>query len=152
MSANSFVLKRGFDGLLVAAALVAVGLIVGILVIMPKAGTLPTAVVAEAESSIQRARDAATARYAAMDAFYGAATGDNLLRSRDASAARYQAVGAFYTAKAESDLLRATEADAARYGAMDAFYGATTGDNLLRSTDASAARYTAMGEYYAAAE
>ena len=126
MSANSFVLKRGLDGLLVAATMVVIGLIVGLLVIRPMAGTLPVAVVAEVEDSVLRAGDAAAARYAAMDAFYGATTGDNLQRSRDASAARY--------------------------AAMDAFYGATTGDSLQRSRDAAATRYAAMGEYYAAAK
>jgi uncharacterized membrane protein len=126
MSANSFVLKGGFNGLLVAATMVAVGLIVGVLVIMPMAGTQPAAVVADVEDSIQRAREAAAARYAAMDAFYGATTGDNLQRSREASAARYAAMGAFYAAREAA--------------------------NIRRGVDASVARYAAMGEYYAAAK
>jgi hypothetical protein len=77
-----------------------------------------------AAASLQLSRDASAARYAAMDAFYGATAGANLQRSSDANAARYTAMGAFYAAKAASDLQRANSASAARFAAMDAFYSA----------------------------
>lgn len=126
MSTDSIVLKRGSDKWLVAAILAVVGLIVGSLVIMPMAAPQPPAVAAKVEDSIQRSREASTARYAAMDTFYGTTTalsaGDNLRRSLEASAARYAAMGAFYAAMEAANVQRGVEASAARYAAMGEYY------------------------------
>ncbi len=123
MSANSPVVKRWFKRFLVAVGILAVGLILGILVITPPpAETQSVAVVTENEDSIQRGIDASAARYSAMAATY-AAKKDGLQRGIDASAARYTAMAASYAAE---------------------------NDGLQRGIDASAARYTAMAKYYAA--
>jgi hypothetical protein len=124
MSANSPVVKRWFKRFLVAMTILAVGLIVGILVVTPPpAETQSAAVVTENEDSIQRGIDASAARYSAMAAYY-AVKDDDIQRGIDASAARYSAMAAYYAAK---------------------------NDGIQRGIDASAARYTAMAEYYAAA-
>jgi hypothetical protein len=123
MSANSPVVKRWFKRFLVAVGILAVGLIVGILVITPPpAETQSAAVVTENEDSIQRGIDASAARYTAMAKYY-AVKDDGIQRGIDASAARYTAMAKYYAVK---------------------------DDGLQRGIDASAARYTAMAEYYAA--
>jgi hypothetical protein len=119
MSANSPVVKRWFKRSLVAMGILAVGLIVGILVITPPAAETESAAVVT--DSIQRGIDASAARYTAMAASY-AVKDDSLQRGIDASAARYSAM-------------------AASYGVKD--------DSIQRGIDASAARYAAMAEYYA---
>jgi hypothetical protein len=80
MSAHTHVFTRRNEELLVAAAALMVVVILGLLVIGPSVRIQPVAVGAEVEDAIQRVRHANTTA-AAMDAFYGAATGANLLRS-----------------------------------------------------------------------
>lgn len=118
MTVSSVYEKRGFKGTFVAVVTTTTLLVLAILILTPMAGNRWVAG-ADAESDAARSADAATARYAAMDAFYGATIGENAQRS--------------------------AEAATARYAAMDAFYAATSGENLQRSQDASAARYEAMG-------
>jgi hypothetical protein len=124
MSANSPVVKRWFKRFLVAMTILAVGLILGILVItLPPAETQSAAVVTENEDSLQRSIDASAARYTAMAEYY-AAKNDGLQRSIDASAARYTAMAEYYAAKEEDRIRRTIEADAARYTAMAEYYAA----------------------------
>ena len=74
MSANSPVVKRWIKRFLVAMTTLAVGLIVGILVITPpSAETQSAAVVTENEDSLQRGIDASAARYTAMAEYDAAA-------------------------------------------------------------------------------
>ena len=73
MLANSLVVKRWFKRL-VAVAILAVGLILGIFVItLPPAETQSAAVVTENEDSVQRGIDASAAQYSAMAEYYAAA-------------------------------------------------------------------------------
>jgi hypothetical protein len=74
MSANSPVVKRWFKRFLVATGILAVGLILGILVITPpSAETQSAAVVTENEDSLQRGIDASAAQYSAMAEYDAAA-------------------------------------------------------------------------------
>jgi hypothetical protein len=104
---------------------------------------------ASTESSATLASQYANAaRFAAMDAFYGAAA--NLQRSRDAEAARVSAMGASYEALSAENLQRSQAAFADRYAAMDARYGAPYGINLQRSQAAATDRYAAEDAFYGA--
>jgi hypothetical protein len=150
MSAHTFVLEQWSKRLFVVVAVLLVGLVAGLLAInLPRAESLPPAVVVENQPSILRGIDASSARYTALADYFGAQS-DALQRGIDASSARYTALATHFGAK-NVGLQRGIDASAARYTAL-ATYIATENDGLQRGIDASAARYTAMAAYYAAKE
>jgi hypothetical protein len=149
MSAEPLVLNRWSTRFLVAMALLAVGLIVGIVVITHLPAVTQSAVVVTGnEASIRRGVDASAARYTAMAADL-ATKKDAVQRGIDASAARYTALAAYYAAK-NDPVQRGIDASAARYTAMAADLAAKS-DAIQRGIDASTARYTALAEYYGGA-
>ena len=122
MSVTSPVARRWFKRDVVAMSVLAVGLIVGALVIAAPLAVLQSAVVTEIEDSIQRGIDASSARYTALAAHY-AAENTAILRGIDASAARCTALGEHFAEK-DAGVQRGIDASAARYTALAAYYAA----------------------------
>ena len=133
MSANSPVVKR----FLVTMTVLAVGLIVGILVITPPpVESQSAASLAETEVSLLRGIDASAARWNALGAHYA----PDYEAIAAVNSARWNALGAYFT---ES---KARVADAARWNALGAHYA----PDYQAIAAVNSARWNALGEWYAA--
>ncbi|MFO7741799.1 MAG: hypothetical protein R6X31_05730 [Anaerolineae bacterium] len=148
MSAESGRVERWVKRFVVAVIVLAVGSIVGFLVITPRPAEIESAaVLAAEEASLRRSIDAYAARYTGMAENYLAGSHSSL-RAMDAYAARYTGIAEHYAASSESTQ-RAMDAYAARYTGMAARY-TTKSHSSQRAIDAYAARCNGLAEHYAA--
>jgi hypothetical protein len=139
MSATATVSKYLFKRRWVSVSVLAVGLLVGVLVLSsPLASLLSDIVVADTVDSIQRGIDADAARYTALAAQLTSEAA-SVERGVDASTARYAALGVHFAAENEG-IQRGIDASSARYTAL--------AESIQRGIDASSARYTALAADY----
>jgi hypothetical protein len=158
MSTNTPVANRWSKRFPVALIILAVGLILSYLLIVPAPAFTPSAhvignensVVSNEAAPVQRGWDAYTARYIAMAERF-TTNSNSAPRGLDAYAARYTAMAEAYTAKEAAQVQRGWDAYAVRYAAMAKQFAASS-NNTQRGLDAYAARYTTMAKTHVAKE
>jgi len=124
MSAKSSRAQRWIKRFVVAAIVLAVGSMVGVLATTPRPAEIgPAAVVAADEDTARRSWDAYAARYTGMAAHFSPRE-DALQRGRDACAARLTGLAEEYAAGSHSSQ-RAMNAYAARYTGIAEHFAAT---------------------------
>ncbi len=125
MSPRSSRVQRGVKRVTLAAVVLAVGSIVGVLAITPRPSQIePSAVVVANESTARRAVDAYAARYTGVARHYAAGT-SSVQRAVDTYAARYEAIARHYRNLGHSSQ-RGMAAYAARCTGLAQHYAATT--------------------------
>lgn len=158
MSANTPVANRWSKRFPFALIILAVGLILSYLLIIPLPALTRSAAIIRNEISvvsneavqIQRGWDAYAARYTTMAKQYAVRNNSNQ-RGLEADASRYTAMAEAYTAMEAAGIQRAINAYAARYTAMAEAFTAVFNVSQ-HNLEADAAHYNAMVKAFAAKE
>ena len=144
-----FAKLTGSQQTLVALTIVLAGLMVGRLVLVPAVVMAQQTVTGGDEDSLQRSRDAAAARYAAVARAHTASP-DAIERGRDAASARYTAMAQSRNAQQRAQG-RGLDATAARYTAIAQAHAARP-SGIVRGRNASSARHAGMAQSYGTME